>query len=143
MRQINQAGLDLIKSFEGCKLKAYRDQVGVLTIGYGHTGNDVSEDQVIDQDRADQLLLNDLSRFCLGVESSVTVYISDNQFAALVSFSFNLGLGSLRSSTLLKLINEGNLDGAALEFVKWNKAGGVVNPGILRRRQAEQALFNS
>jgi lysozyme len=140
-REINQAGLDLIKSFEGLRLDAYKDIVGVLTIGYGHTGADVTEGLSISEDQAQDLLKTDLARFEAGVEEAVTSDLTDNQFAAIVSFAYNLGLGNLRSSTLLKLVNAGNMDSAADEFPKWDRAGGQVSEGILRRRNAERDLF--
>ena len=139
-RIINNAGLSLIKSFESCKLTAYQDQVGVWTIGWGHTGN-VYAGQEITQDEADALLETDLTKFENGVDDLVTATITDNQFAALVSFAFNLGLGNLRSSTLLQLVNSGNFHDANTEFVKWDHAGGQVSDGLLRRRTAEAALF--
>lgn len=137
----SQAGVDLIKSFEGCRLKAYKDIVGVVTIGYGHTGDDIYENQIISQDEADQLLLDDLCIFEKGVTSFVSCPLTQNQFDALVSFSYNLGLTALKTSTLLKKLNNEDYGEAADEFLKWDKAGGVVVPGILRRRQLEQALF--
>lgn len=139
-RHINAAGLDLIKSFEGLRLTAYPDpQSGDApwTIGYGHTGR-VLEGDVITAEQADAFLAADLAVFEEGVASSVSVPLTDNQFAALVSFSFNLGLGRLRGSTLLRLFNDGDDEGAAGEFPKWT-AGGL--PGLVRRRAAEQALF--
>jgi lysozyme len=140
MRKINEAGLKLIKEFEGCKLKAYLCPAGVLTIGYGHTG-DVKEHHVITQHQADVILMDvDLPRF----EEFVAAWcpnISDNQFAALVSFAFNLGLGALGRSSLLKHVQAGRYEKAADEFLKWKFAGGKVLPGLVRRREAERALF--
>lgn len=137
----SQNGINLIKSFEGCRLTAYQDQVGVLTIGYGHTGKDVSPNETITEEEAEQLLVNDLVRFETGVSSLLQVAVTQNEFDALVCFSYNLGLGSLHSSTLLRKLNAGDIDGAAAEFVKWDRAGGVEVAGLLRRRQAEAALF--
>lgn len=141
--RINQAGLDLIKSFEGLRLKAYVCPAGILTIGYGHTGPDVLENQEIDATTATNLLERDLERFEDGVESIVRVYLTDNQFSALVCFAFNLGLGALAKSTLLKVLNEGQFSKAADELLKWNKARGLILPGLTRRRQAERILFLS
>lgn len=138
---MNAAGIKLIKAFEGCKLKAYRDIVGVLTIGYGHTGADVFEGQVITQEEAERLLRDDLEAFEVGVARLVKVSLTENQFAALVSFAYNLGLRALGGSTLLKLLNKGDPEGAALEFTKWSHAGGRVVAGLVRRREAEKALF--
>lgn len=138
---MNEAGLNLIKSFEGCKLTSYYDSVGVITIGFGHTGSDVEEDMTITQDQADALLASDLKKFEDGVNSLVTTDISENQHAALVSFAYNLGLHSLSTSTLLKLVNEDNFDDAAPQFLRWNRAGGQVLAGLTRRRETEMELF--
>lgn len=140
---MNDAGIKLIKEFEGCKLKAYRDIVGVLTIGYGATGPDVTEGLEITQEEADKRLAADLEQFEKGVCRVVKVPLTENQLAALVSFTYNLGIGSLWRSTLLQLLNKGDYGGAALEFPKWDHAGGKVVAGLTRRRLAEQALFRS
>lgn len=140
--KINQAGLDLIKSFEGCRLAAYRDIVGVLTVGFGHTGDDVTRGLVIDQPTADALLESDLYKFEQGVSSLLQAAVTDNQFSALVCFAYNLGLHALAGSHLLKKVNASDLS-AKDEFLKWDRAGGVVVPGLLRRRTAERALFIS
>ncbi|AAQ58403.1 lysozyme [Chromobacterium violaceum] len=137
----NAAGISLIKQFEGVRLAAYQDMVGVWTIGYGHTGPDVKAGMTITQQQADQLLAADLEKFETGVRKAVIVPLNANQFSALVSFSYNLGLGNLRSSTLLRLLNKGDYDGAAAQFPRWNRAGGQAVPGLTRRRKAEQALF--
>ncbi|TKC86027.1 lysozyme [Trinickia terrae] len=139
----NQAGLNLIKQFEGLRLIAYADVVGVLTIGYGHTGPDVKPGLIITQSQADQHLSDDLARFESGVGALVKVPLNANQFSALVSFSYNLGLGNLGSSTLLRLLNQRDYPGAALQFPRWDRAGGRELAGLLRRRQAEQALFEA
>ena len=140
--EINQAGLDLIKSFEGCKLNAYKDVIGVVTIGYGHTNPGVLQmGTTWTQDQADAQLKQDLAKFENGVSSYVTVPLTDNQFAALVCFAYNCGLGNLQSSTLLKCVNANDMTGASAQFDRWNKAGGNVVPGLTRRRQAESDLF--
>lgn len=141
MGKTNQAGIDLVKSFEGCKLKAYKCPADIWTIGYGHTGSDVYSGLVISQEQAEELLRRDLERFENGVTSLVVVGLTDNEFAALVSFSYNVGLGNLAKSTLLKLLNTANKALASAEFPKWNKAGGVVLPGLVKRREAERLLF--
>lgn len=138
---MNAAGLNLIKSFEGCKLKAYQDIVGVWTIGYGTTGPDVSEGLEITQEEAEKRLLADVEVFERGVSRLVKVPLTENQLAALTSFAYNLGLGALGKSTLLMLLNEGKYEAAALEFGKWSRAGGQVVPGLVRRREAERTLF--
>jgi lysozyme len=143
MRKINQAGRDLIKKFEGLRLEAYYCPAGVLTIGYGHTGRDVKLYQKITKERAEALLDSDLAKFEYGVSEAVTAPLTDNQFAALVSFAYNVGLAAFRKSTMLKLINAKKLDAAGGEFGKWVKAGGVPVMGLVKRRKAELALWNS
>lgn len=142
-KSINQKGIDLLKKSEGLELRAYRDSVNVLTIGYGHTGADVSEDQEISNEEAEELLRGDLAKFEAGVSKAVKVIINDNQFSALVVFSYNVGLGNLQSSTLLRKLNLGDSAGAAEEFLRWNKAGGKVLAGLTTRRASERALFLS
>lgn len=142
-------GVALIKSFEGCRLTAYRCSAGVLTIGYGHTGPDVLPGMTITQQRADELLTQDLERFERDVISLVKVPITQGQFDALVSFAFNVGSDidsddiaeGLGDSTLLRRLNARDYMGAAGEFLRWNKAGGVVLGGLVRRRKAERELF--
>ncbi len=137
------AGIALITHFEGLRLIAYQDSVGVWTIGYGHTGPDVKPGLTITRQNAETLLANDLTRFEHGVQRLVTVPLNQNQFDALVSFSYNLGLGSLQQSTLLKKLNAGDYPGAAAQFPRWNKAGGKVLPGLVARREAEATLFKT
>lgn len=139
--KFDRAGIDLVKASEGVRLKAYRDPVGVLTIGYGHTGTDVYEGQTISEGEAAQLLMDDVKFAEVGVKAYVLVPISQNQFDALVDFTFNLGVGALRSSTLLKKLNAGDYVGAGREFFRWDKAGGKVLPGLTKRRAAEAALW--
>lgn len=141
--KISQKGIDLVKSFEGLELKAYKDSVGVLTIGYGSTGSHVSAGMIITKEQAEQLLKKDLERFEKGVSELVRVSLNQNQFDALVSFSFNLGFGNLKSSTLLKKLNASDYIGASKEFERWNRAGGKVLNGLTRRRIAERDLFLS
>lgn len=139
----SQKGIDLIAQFEGCKTQAYYDIVGVLTIGYGHTGADVKKNMIITQEQAQTLLKSDLLRFETTVNHYVTVPLTQNQFDALVCFVYNVGSGNFSSSTLLKLLNAGNYVGAADQFVRWNKAGGQVVNGLTNRRLAEKQLFLS
>jgi lysozyme len=136
-------GRAMIASFEGLRLTAYQDIVGVWTIGYGHTGPDVKPGLAITRQQADQLLVNDLARFERGVNALVTVRLNQNQFDALVSFSYNLGLSSLQGSTLLRLLNAGNFQAAADQFPRWNRAGGKEVAGLTRRRAEERKLFMS
>jgi lysozyme len=131
----------LIEGFEGCRLDPYQDSVGVWTIGYGHTGDDVYEGcDSISQEQADTLLGQDLGRFEEAV-AELCPETSQQQFDALVSFTYNLGAGSLRSSTLRRMHNAGNYDGAAQQFHLWNHAGGKVLAGLTRRRQAEANVY--
>ncbi|NEP62923.1 MAG: lysozyme [Symploca sp. SIO2G7] len=139
-RQTNFSGVSLIKSFEGLRLKAYQDAVGVWTIGYGTTRG-VKPGQEITEAEAEALLKTDLNRFERAVIQAVRVPINDNQFAALVSFTYNVGSGAMRSSTLLRKLNRRDIYGAANEFPRWNRAGGRVLAGLTRRRNAERALF--
>lgn len=143
--KISKNGINLIKEFESLKLKAYPDP-GTggkpWTIGYGHTKG-VKLGDVISKQQAEQYLRDDLNEFESGVSRLVTVQINQNQFDALVSFAFNVGLGALEKSTLLRLLNAGDYAGAAEQFPRWNKAAGKVLNGLIRRRAAEQALFKS
>ncbi|MEO1621581.1 MAG: lysozyme [Cyanobacteria bacterium J06632_3] len=140
--RINAAGLELIKSFEGLRLNSYRDAVGVWTIGYGHTRT-AGPGQRITLEQATNLLRNDVATFEKAVTRAVRVPINANQFAALVSFAYNVGVGALNSSTLIRKLNVGDTLGAADEFLRWNRAGGRVLAGLTRRRIAERALFLS
>lgn len=143
-RSINQRGLELVKHFESLYLKAYRDPVGIWTIGWGHTGlkhNDgtVYAGRTITKAEAEKLLAYDMQQFEQRVVSLVKVPLTDDQFAALVSFDFNTG--GLGRSTLLKKLNQNDYKGAAAELPKWNRAGGKVLKGLTRRRLSEQKLF--
>lgn len=140
MRKINEAGIALIKEFEGCRLRAYLCPANVWTIGYGHTGK-VYLGQEISQAEADKMLSKDLSVFVEGVDKMAAKYLSDNAFSALVCFAFNVGLGALKKSTLLKKVNLAEPE-ASKEFLRWNKAGGKELAGLTRRREAEKALFD-
>lgn len=133
-------GIALIKSFEGCELKAYRCSANVLTIGYGHTAC-VTEGEEISELHAEELLREDLNEFEEHVRRAVKVELNQNQFDALVSWTFNLGPGNLRSSTLLKLLNEGKHEEVPGQMARWNRAGGKVLEGLKRRREAEGLLW--
>lgn len=141
-RQINKAGLDLVKRWEGCKLTAYICPAGVLTIGYGSTGPHVKPGMTITQDQADELLRSDLRRFEDGVASTINT-ATDNQFAAMVALSFNIGLSGFMHSTVLRQHNDGNFAAAASAFKLWNKAGGKVLKGLVNRRADEAALYGA
>jgi len=133
-------GVNLIKSFEGLRLKAYLDSAGVWTIGYGHTRN-VHPGQVINEAEALGLLRADLQRFEDCVSEMVTHELTQGQYDALVSFAFNVGCGALKKSTLLRKLNAGDTAGAAQEFGRWVHAGGKRLRGLERRREAEKSLF--
>jgi len=142
--QTSSKGRALIEAFEGRYLKAYRDSVNVLTIGFGHTSAAgepfVSEGMTITEDEADRILAVDLGKVEKQVEHYVTKPLNQAQFDALVSFTFNLGQGNLASSTLCRRINAGDYD-VANEFLKWDRAGGKVLNGLTRRRRAEAAMW--
>ncbi|HIC8722412.1 TPA: lysozyme [Enterobacter ludwigii] len=145
--QTSEKGIALIKQFEGCKLTAYQDSVGVWTIGYGWTqpvdGKPIRAGMTIKQETAERLLKTGLVSYESEVSRLVKVGLTQGQFDALVSFTYNLGARSLSTSTLLRKLNAGDYAGAADEFLRWNKAGGKVLNGLTRRREAERALFLS
>lgn len=164
LRDVNEATVDLVKTFEGLpdgdsstgNFNPYLDPVGIWTIGWGHAiawqgqwlrgeSNRAQAQALypggITLDQATSLLHADLINAGRDVSLVVTAPVNDNQFGALVSFTFNLGIGNLRSSTLLKKLNAGDYAGAAAEFPRWNKANGQVLPGLVKRRAAEQQLF--
>ena len=145
--QTSDKGIALIKQFEGCKLTAYQDSVGVWTIGYGWTkpvdGKPIRAGMTIKQETAERLLKTGLVSYENDVSRLVKVNLTQGQFDALVSFTYNLGVRSLSTSTLLRKLNAGDYAGAADEFLRWNKAGGKVLNGLTRRREAERALFLS
>ena len=136
----SQKGIDLIKKFEGCRLEAYKCPAGIWTIGYGHT-KDVQNGQKITQAQAEEFLIEDLKVYEKAVESCVKVPLSQNQFDALVSFCYNCGAEALRTSTLLRLLNESKYSESAEQFLRWNTAGGKVLAGLTRRREEEKKLF--
>lgn len=139
----SDAGFALTKKFEGLRLTAYQDQVGVWTIGYGHTGREVHGGLVITQDQANLLLESDVAGAVACVNRAVSIPIAQCQFDALVDFVFNLGCARLLGSTLLRYVNAGEFDLAAGQFPLWDHAGGVVVAGLLARRNAEVQLFQS
>lgn len=136
-------GLSLTEQCEGCQLTAYQDQVGKWTIGYGHTGSDVTPGLTITMDQAQQLLQQDVAKASACVNDNVTVQLTQDEFDALVDFVFNLGPGNFEGSTLLRDLNTGDFTAAAGQFELWDHAGGAVVAGLLRRRQQEEALFES
>lgn len=138
---IGDGGLGLIKHFEGVRTEAYQDSVGVWTIGYGSTKG-VKPGQRISLEKANSLLEKDIADHAAAVDRLVKVDLNQDQYDALVSFTFNLGEGNLAKSTLLKKLNAGDYKGASKEFIRWNKAGGKVLKGLTRRRMAEAELFS-
>ena len=137
---ISVEGISLIKKFEGCELEAYQDSVGVWTIGYGHI-KDVKQGDKINQDEAENLLEEEMPEYEGYVNDMVEVSLEQCQFDALVSWVYNLGPTNLSSSTLLKVLNEGDYDEVPFQIKRWNKAGGKVLEGLTRRREAEALLF--
>ena len=142
--KLNQAGIDLIKRFEECRLTAYPDP-GTggepWTIGWGSTGTDIHRGDVWTQAKADSRFLWDLSHISDKVSAMVKIELNDNQFSALVSFAYNCGLGNLKASSLLKYVNAGDFTDVPREFMKWNHANGKVLDGLTKRRHAEAELF--
>jgi lysozyme len=141
-QHVNDQGLQVLTTFEGCELEAYDDGVGVWTIGYGHTAG-VVPGMKITQAEAEELLRQDLAEFESYVTDLVQVDLSSDQFSALVCFCYNTGPEAFGDSTLLKLLNAGDFAGAANQLPRWNKGGGEPMLGLTRRRLAEQALFRS
>ena len=144
--KIQSRGLQIIKEFESLKLKPYLCPAGIPTIGYGSTyyedGTKVTlNDLPITEQRADDVLANISDKFSIQVSKLLKVELNQNQFDALVSFSFNIGIGNLTTSTILKRINEKDFENASLEFAKWNKSGGKVLNGLIKRREKESQLF--
>lgn len=143
--KISEAGLFLIKQSEGCKLVAYKCPAGVWTIGYGWThavdGKPIAPGMTISKAKADKLLREGVQPFEEAVNKAANVPLNQGQYDALVSFTYNLGAGALRSSTLLRKLNAGDYPGAANEFPKWVKAGGKIQKGLVTRRAAEREMF--
>ena len=138
--KISAEGLSLIKKFEGCELEAYKCSAGVWTIGYGHTKG-VEEGMTITKDQAEEMLLEELVEYERAVEEAVHNQLDQCMFDALVSWTYNLGPTNLNSSTMLKVLNEGKYDEVPAQIKRWNKAGGKVLEGLVRRREAEALLF--
>ena len=146
MKTMSDAGITLIKKFEGFRARPYACPAGVATCGYGSTfyadGAPVKlTDPMVSQADAELLLQNTLGQYEKAVNESVTQPLTQGQFDALVDFSYNCGSMAFKSSTLLKKINAGDMAGASIEFLRWTKANGVTLPGLVRRREAERLLF--
>ncbi|OCZ10338.1 lysozyme [Acinetobacter pittii] len=141
----SDVGVNLISGFEDTRFKAYDDGVGVWTIGTGTTvypnGVKVKQGDTCTPEQAKAYFKHDLAKFEKTVNESVTVPLTQNQFDALVSLTYNIGSGAFNNSTLLKKLNKGDYQGAADQFLVWNKADGKVMKGLVRRREAERALF--
>ena len=144
-RQISPHGLAKLKQWEGLKTKAYKDAGGVWTIGYGHTATagepKPRAGMVITAAEAESILLKDLTQYEAAVENNVKVKLNGNQFAALVSFAFNVGIGAFKNSALLKKLNKGNFDAVPSELMKWVHTGKTKNQGLVNRRRAEGYLW--
>ena len=141
--KISDNGLNLIKKFESCKLKAYKcvSTEKYYTIGWGHYGADVKKNMKISKDTAEKLFDNDIKYFETSVNSCLKVKVTQSMFNALVSFTYNVGYGAFKNSTLLKYINKKQFKKASNEFKKWNKCGGKVLNGLVKRRLLEQTEF--
>ena len=136
----SQEGISLIKSFEGCELTAYRCSADVPTIGYGHTAG-VSDGDTCTQEEAETMLADDLVEFEDYVKNYVESELQQNEFDALVAWTYNLGPANLKESTMLKELNSGNFEEVPRQMKRWNRAGGEVLDGLIRRREAESLLF--
>mgnify|MGYP003144048138 FL=1 len=140
MQEISQEGVNLIKKFEGFEEEAYKCPAGVWTIGYGHT-KDVMKGDFWSEAYAEHMLEVELEEYSEYINDLVEVELNQNQFDALVSWVYNLGPTNLKSSTLLKVLNEGDFDEVPRQIRRWNKASGEVLEGLVRRREAEALLF--
>ena len=138
--QLSKTGIELLKHFEGCELKAYQDSVGVWTIGYGHTKG-IYEGLEITQSEAEKMLVDELPEYEGYITDKIVPRLQQHEFDALVCWVYNLGPTNLKESTLLRILNEGNYDGVPEQIKRWNKAGGVILGGLVKRREAEANLF--
>lgn len=142
MREINAAGLALLKRFEACKLTSYKDEGGIWTIGYGHTGPEVTQGMMFTPEQAEMQLKKDLQEF-YHLDHYLSEQVNDNQWSALICLAYNIGLGGLKRSTLIRCINDGDIKGIKQNWLSWDHVEGVVSNGLLNRRKAELALFNT
>lgn len=136
-------GTLLTQSFESCRLTPYQDGKGVWTDGWGNTHGVIPNGPPITQAEADSDLQINLQAAVYAVNHYVAIHLSQPEFDAMVDFVFNCGAGNFASSTMLRKLNMGDLIGASVELEKWDMSGGVVVAGLLRRRKAEEALFDS
>lgn len=139
MRTINASGLSLLKSFEGCKLTSYQDQGGIWTVGYGHTGPEVVQGMIFNQQQADAQLQQDLEKF-YQLDHYLSEQVNDNQYSALICLAYNIGLRALKTSKVLKCVN--NQESPDKEWRQWDHIDGVENVGLKRRREAELKLYH-
>ena len=138
--KISEDGLELIRNFEGCKTDAYQDSVGVWTIGYGHTKG-VEEGQTCSFEDAEIMLSQEIEEYEGYINDMVKVDLQQHEFDSLVAWVYNLGPTNLGESTMLKVLNGGQFDRVPDEMKRWNRAGGLVLAGLVRRRQAESLMF--
>ena len=138
--KVSQECVDLVKFFEGFEANAYLCPANVWTIGYGRT-KDVREGDIIPEVQAERDVVEELEEFAEQVLNSVKVELTQNELDALTSWTYNLGVGNLQSSTLLKKLNTGDYESVPSEMVRWNKAGGKVLAGLTKRREAEAELW--
>jgi lysozyme len=145
--KITPEGLALLKRFEGFRGKAYQDSVGVWTIGYGHTSMagppKVTPGLTLSRTECEKILARDVALFSRGVAAKIKRPINDNQFSALTSFAYNVGLGNFAKSSVLAAVNSGHFDAVPRRLQLWVKAGGKTLPGLVKRRAAEGELFAS
>jgi len=144
--KVNAEGYALLKKFEGCVLKAYKCPAGVWTIGFGNTfyedGTKVKEGDVITQQRADELAKYIVEQFATSIRAMIKQQLSENQFSACVSLAYNIGTGGFKKSSVLRKLNANPTDPTIADsFRLWNKGGGVILKGLVRRREAEIALY--
>lgn len=139
--KISARGIDLIRSFEGLELSAYLDDGKVVTVGYGHTGPDVYLGRVVNEDEAEALLESDIAIAERALKTLVTVQLTQNEYDALVSFVFNVGVPKFQNSTLLSLLNKGDKEGAAEQLLLWHHVHKTDNSGLIARREQECDLF--
>lgn len=145
LQQISEKGVQLISHFEGLRLNAYQDSVGVWTIGFGTTifpnGQQVKDGDCCTIQQANSYMLHDLKRFEAAVSKAVQVPLNQHQFDALVSLAYNIGAGAFQNSTLVKILNTGDYQAASHQFDVWIKAGGKTVQGLVNRRAIEKACF--
>lgn len=145
--KVSSKGLELIKEFEGFSSVAYLCSAKKATIGYGNTfwedGTPVKIGDQISKERAETLLKHVVDGFSVAVEVDIKIEVTQNQFDAMVSLAYNIGLGAFKNSTLLRQLNRGNFVGASQEFLRWDKSNGKPLLGLTRRREREKLLFDS